>query len=113
MWLDHLPPIAGTLQPCHLSYCFGCFLFRYFIHPVHVLAQENPEYFHVYHRGGSKKDYEEWKADPDGFHDEALAHFACIEAALTRRRCRPVDPSCKIGFMDQNEAFPRGVSIPS
>ncbi|KAN0064812.1 hypothetical protein ACQY0O_001869 [Thecaphora frezii] len=97
-------------RPCHCSYCFGCLLFRFYIHPVYALAQDHPERFHDYHKGGSKQDYDEWKADPESYRVEARVNFNLIEAALTNLRCRPVVPECKLGFLDQTDEYPKGLS---
>ncbi len=51
-------------KQCKHSYCYGCFLHKMFIHPVHVLAHSNSLVFHNYHKGSSKLDYDEWKTDP-------------------------------------------------
>ncbi|SPO37494.1 uncharacterized protein PSFLO_02969 [Pseudozyma flocculosa] len=97
-------------RPCHASYCFGCLLFRFYIHPVYALAQNNPERFHEYHKGPSKQDYDEWKADPDSYRVEARVNFDLIEAALTNLRCKPIVEGCRLGFLDQTDEYPNGTS---
>ncbi|KAI3492762.1 hypothetical protein L1887_42559 [Cichorium endivia] len=97
-------------KPCRYSYCFGCLLHRVYIHPVHALAQKNSEMFHKYHAKSSKLDYKEWRLDPLSYRDEARSHFALIEAAKTKSKCVPINPSCRIGFLDSTEEYPRGLS---
>ncbi|SPO44971.1 related to c-module-binding factor [Moesziomyces antarcticus] len=97
-------------KPCRYSYCFGCLLHKVYIHPVHALAQKNSEMFHKYHAKSSKLDYKEWRLDPLSYRDEARSHFALIEAAKTKSKCVPLNPSCRIGFLDSTEEYPRGLS---
>ena len=97
-------------KPCRHSYCYGCLLHKMYIHPVHTLAQKEPELFHRYHRKASTLDYKEWKQDPLQFHDEARAHFALIESARVHTKCEPNYPGCRIGFLDVSEEHPHGLS---
>ncbi|SPO25909.1 related to c-module-binding factor [Ustilago trichophora] len=97
-------------KPCRHSYCYGCLLHKMHIHPVHALAQNDPDLFHRYHRKNSTLDYKEWKQDPLDFNDEARAHFALIEAAKIHKKCTPINKKCRIGFLDVSEEHPHGLS---
>ncbi|PWN50626.1 hypothetical protein IE53DRAFT_86176 [Violaceomyces palustris] len=101
-------PNRYKCKPCHYSFCFACILRKFFIHPVHALAQDDQEGFHAYHRGESKKQYDNYKNNPQTLPACTLAHFNLIEAAITKPRCKPLKPTCKIGFIDQTEQFPNG-----
>uniref|UniRef100_V5E5X5 JmjC domain-containing protein n=2 Tax=Kalmanozyma brasiliensis (strain GHG001) TaxID=1365824 RepID=V5E5X5_KALBG len=120
-WRDDLAPCRickATLdssqryfcKPCGHSYCFGCLLHKLYIHPAHVLAQNEPKLFHSYHKKASTLDYKEWKQDPFEFRDEARAHFALIEAARTNMNCVPQTPGCQIGFLDVSDEHKHGLS---
>ncbi|SNX84283.1 uncharacterized protein MEPE_02991 [Melanopsichium pennsylvanicum] len=96
--------------PCRQSFCYGCLLHRSYIHPVHALAQQEPEWFHRYHRKDSMINYKEWKQDPLEFTDEARAHFVLIEAARINMKCAPINRNCRIGFLDVSDEHLHGLS---
>ncbi|KAJ1033058.1 hypothetical protein NDA16_000337 [Ustilago loliicola] len=97
-------------KPCRHSYCHGCLLHRLKIHPVHTLAQKDPDKFHKYHRKESSLDYKEWKHDPLVYKVEAQVNFALIEAARTKMKCMPINEKCRIGFLDVTTEHPNGLS---
>ncbi|PWZ02353.1 hypothetical protein BCV70DRAFT_235930 [Testicularia cyperi] len=97
-------------RPCNAAYCYACMLHKFKIHPVHILAQNNPAQLHTYHEQFSVPDYLEWKEDPIAFVLPARAHFTFIEAAITHVRCIPQQPACRIGFLDATPQFPTGLT---